>query len=385
MTLKIITDQGIYGLGDATLNGREKAVATYLEEYCIPCLIGRDAFQIEDIWQYFYQGAYWRRGPVTMTAISAIDTALWDIKGKALDTPVYNLIGGKSRNCVRVYTHADGRDVEETVEKVGEQKHAGFTAVRAQCGIPGLKEVYGVAKDNKPYEPAGRGLPKESAWDTEKYLNHIPKLFRRLRDVYGDDLLLLHDAHHRCTPVEAARLGKMLEPYHLFWIEDVVTGELQEGLRYVRQQTTSPLAIGEVFNSVYDYTTLITEQLIDYIRTPVAHIGGISHLLKLASFAGIYHIKTGFHGATDLSPVNMAAAMHVNLAINNFGIQELMPHAPIVGEVFSTPYRLENGFMYLDESPGLGVDIDESEAKKHPYQRAYLPVNRKADGTLFPW
>ncbi|MBN1996374.1 D-galactonate dehydratase family protein, partial [candidate division KSB1 bacterium] len=283
VTLKIETDEGIYGLGDATLNGRELAVATYLEEYCLPSLLGRDPFQTEDIWHYFYRGAYWRRGPVTMTAISAIDTALWDIKGKALNTPVYNLIGGKSRNKILVYAHADGRDIEETIDKVGAKIEDGFLAVRAQSGIPGVKDVYGVSKDAKPYEPANRGLPKESVWDNEKYLNHVPKLFQRLRTVYGDGIHLLHDAHHRCTPIEAARLAKELEPFHLFWLEDAVPAELQEGFRLIRRHSTTPLAVGEVFNSLYDYTTLFSEQLIDYFRTPVVHGGGITHILKVAA------------------------------------------------------------------------------------------------------
>ncbi len=385
VTLKIKTDAGIIGCGDATLNGREKAVATYLEEYCFPSLIGRDPFQTEDIWHYFYRGAYWRRGPVTMTAIAAIDMALWDIKGKALETPVYNLIGGKSRDKVLVYTHADGRDLEEAADKVGQRMDEGFLAVRAQCGIPGVPDTYGVAKDAKPYEPAGRGLPKESVWDTEKYLNHIPKLFLRLRQTYDDDVHLLHDAHHRCTPIEAARLAKELEPYHLFWLEDAVAGELQESFRLIRQHSTTPLAIGEVFNSIYDYTTFFTEQLIDFFRMSVVHGGGITHLLKVAAMAGVYHIKTGFHGATDLSPIALAAALHVNVAINNFGIQELMPHLPIVNEVFKVNYQYKNGYMSIDDSPGLGIEFDEDAAAKFPYQRAFLPINRKSDGTLFHW
>lgn len=383
--LKIFTDQGIYGLGDATLNGREKAVAAYLEEYCIPALIGKNPSNIEDIWHYFYKGVYWKRGAVTMTAISAIDMALWDIKGKALNTPVYNLIGGMSRDRVLVYCHADGKDIDETVDKVGKKIEDGFIAIRVQSGIPGLESTYGVAKGNKPYEPAEKGLPREDLWDTSKYLNFTPKLFEKVRSVYGNDIHILHDMHHRCTPIEAARLAKEVEPYHLFWLEDPVSGELQEGLRLIRQHSTTPIAIGEVFNSVYDYTTLITGQLIDYIRMPIVHGGGITHLLKVAAFASIYHINTGFHGATDLSPVNLAATLHFNFAINNFGIQEYMPHQEIVHDVFSHHYSYNKGFMYIEDKPGLGVDIDEEKAKKYPYSTASLPVNRKLDGTMFYW
>ena len=385
VTLKVETDAGVHGLGDATLNGREKAVVAYLEEHCIPALVGRDPAQIEDIWHYFYRGAYWRRGPVTMTAISAIDMALWDIKGKALGTPLYNLIGGKSRDRVLVYAHATGRELGETVEQVGRALGSGFVAVRAQSGVPGLQDVYGVAREGKPYEPAHRGLPEEHRWDTAKYLRSVPALFGALRDAYGDEPHLLHDAHHRCSPTEAARLARELEPFHLFWLEDPVAAELQEGLRRVRAHSTTPLAIGEVFNSVYDLTTLVTEQLVDYLRMPIAHGGGVSHLLKVAAFASIYHVAIGFHGATDLSPVSLAAALHFDLAINNFGIQEYMPHAEVVREVFRTNYAFDKGYLRIDDSPGIGVDIDEDKAKLYPYEMASLPVNRKIDGTLFHW
>jgi mannonate dehydratase len=385
VTLKIFTDQGIYGLGDATLNGREKAVVSYLEDYCIPAFIGKDPRNIEDIWHYFYRGTYWKRGPVNMTAISAIDMALWDIKGKTLNTPLYNLLGGKSRDKLLVYAHANGKTLEETIDTLGKEMEKGYVAVRLQSGIPGMAHTYGVPKGDKPYEPAQKGLPPEESWDTSKYLNFIPSLFEKARSVYGNDIHLLHDVHHRCTPIEAARLAKELEPFHLFWLEDPVSGELQEGLRLLRKHSTTPIAIGEVFNSVYDYTTLITEQLIDFVRMPLVHGGGITHLQKVAAFASVYHIQTGFHGATDLSPVNMAAALHFGTAINNFGIQEHMPHQEIVSDVFSINYSFEKGYMTIGDQPGIGVDLDEEKAKKYPYEMACLPVNRKSDGTLFYW
>jgi mannonate dehydratase len=385
VTLKIETDEGIYGLGDGTLNGRELAVVSYLTEHVIPCLIGRDPFQTEDIWQYLYHGAYWRRGPVTMSAIAAVDIALWDIKGKALNTPVYNLLGGKSRNGVLVYAHANGADIEQTIDAVDKQIELGYLAVRAQSGIPGLASTYGVAKGNKPYEPAERGLPSESLWSTEKYLRHVPELFERLRQQFGEDVHLLHDCHHRLTPIEAARLGKELEPYHLFWMEDPVPAELQEGFSVIRQHTTTPIATGEVLNTIWDAQDLIRKQWIDYIRMTLVHAGGFTHLKKVADFAALFHVRTGCHGATDLSPVCMAAALHFDLAIHNFGIQEHMPHNEETDAVFPHHYSLESGYMYPGDAPGLGVEIDEKLAAKYPYQRAYLPVNRKLDGTLFDW
>ena len=385
VTLKITTDEGIYGLGDATLNGRELAVASYLSDHVVPCLIGRDPFQTEDIWQYLYRGAYWRRGPVTMTALAAVDTALWDIKGKALNTPVYNLLGGKSRKDVLVYGHANGGDIEETIDQVARYKEMGYLAIRAQSGIPGLPSTYGVAQDKFFYEPAEKGLPPENSWSSEKYLVHVPKLFEALRAKFGDELHLLHDVHHRLTPIEAARLGKALEPYHLFWLEDPVPAELQEGFRIIRRHTTTPLAVGEVFNTVWDAHILITEQLIDYLRMTVVHGGGITHLKKTAALAEIYHVQTGCHGATDLSPVAMAAALHFDISINNFGIQEYMRHTQETDEVFPHTYTFNNGCLHPGDGPGLGVDYDEKLAAKFPYERAYLPINRKLDGTMYNW
>ncbi len=385
VTLKIETDEGIYGLGDGTLNGRELAVVSYLNDHVVPCLIGRDPFQTEDIWQYFYRGAYWRRGPVTMSAIAAVDMALWDIKGKALNTPVYNLLGGKSRNGVMVYGHANGKDIEQTAEEVARYMEMGYLAVRAQAGIPGLPSTYGVSKDRLFYEPAEKGLPPENLWSTEKYLNHVPKLFEKLRVQFGSDLHLLHDAHHRLTPIEAGRLGKALEPFHLFWLEDPVPAELQEGFKIIRQHTTTPIAVGEVFNTIWDAQQLITNQWIDYIRMTLVHSGGFTHLRKVADLAALYHVQTGCHGATDLSPVSLAAALHFDIAINNFGIQEYMRHTPETDAVFPHTYSFNKGYMHPGDGPGLGVEYDEKLGATYPYERAYLPVNRKLDGTMYNW
>ena len=385
VTLKLVTEDGVQGLGDATVNGRELAVVHYLQDHLVPLLIGRDARRIEDTWQYLYKGAYWRRGPITMAAIGAVDTALWDIAGKAMGVPGYRLLGGASREGVTVYGHANGADVDGAMSAVAEHLRLGYKAVRIQSGVPGLKGTYGVAKGKLPYEPAEKGLPPESDWNTDAYLSFAPRLFERARQEFGPDLPLLHDVHHRLTPIEAARLGKALEPYHLFWLEDAVPAELQEGFRLIRQHTTTPLAVGEVFNTVYDCHQLIEEQLIDYIRMAVVHSGGITHLRKVAHLAEIHHVRTGCHGATDLSPVCMAAALHFDLAIHNFGIQEHMPHTELTDRVFPHAYRFEDGMLFPGEAPGLGVDVDEALCAQHPYERAYLPVSRKLDGTLHSW
>lgn len=385
VTLKILTDQGVYGIGDATLNGRELSVVSYLNDHVIPCIIGMDPRKIEDIWQYLYRGAYWRRGPVTMSAIAAVDTALWDIKAKMANMPLYDLLGGKSREAILVYGHANGADIDETTAEVGKYIDLGYKAIRAQTGVPGIKDAYGVGRGKMYYEPADAALPSKTIWDTKKYLNHIPKLFEKLRAEYGFDHHLLHDGHHRMTPIEAAGLGKALEPYQLFWLEDATPAENQEAFKLIRQHTTTPLAVGEIFNTIWDCKDLIQNQLIDYIRTTVVRAGGISHLRRIADLASLYQIKTGSHGATDLSPVTMGAALHFDSWVPNFGIQEYMRHTPETDAVFPHNYYFENGYLYPSDNIGHGVDIDEELAAKYPYKPAFLPVARLEDGTMWNW
>lgn len=385
VTLRLETAGGLVGLGDATLNGRELAVASYLEDHVCPLLIGRDAAAIEDTWQYLYKGAYWRRGPVTMSAIAAVDTALWDIKGKAAGMPVYELLGGKTRDGVLVYGHANGRDVAEAVEATAWYLEQGYRAVRVQSGIPGLESAYGVGKGTLWYEPAETGSPPVQVWSTEAYLRFAPTLLQTVRDTLGFDFHLLHDVHHRLTPVQAAGLGKRVEDCALFWLEDPVQAELQDSFRLIRQHTTTPLAVGEVFNSIWDCRQLISEQLVDYIRASVAHTGGITHLRRIAALAELYDVRTGCHGATDLSPVAMAAALQFDVSIPNFGIQEYMRHTPETDEVFPHEYRFDDGYLHPGDAPGLGVSLDEELAGRFPYRRASLPVCRNLDGSLQSW
>jgi mannonate dehydratase len=386
VTLKLTTSDGVVGLGDATLNGRELGVVAYLREHVAPLLMERDADRIEDTWQYLYKGAYWRRGPVTMAAIGAVDTALWDIKAKVACLPLYQLLGGASRSGVTLYAHASGRDVEELNERVGERLEQGYRAVRAQVTVPGYGDLYGITEEGKPYEPAERAArPPEHLWSTEAYLRFAPRMLESVREAHGFEFSLLHDAHHRLTPIEAARLGRDLEPCRLFWLEDPVPAELQDGFRLIREHTTSPIAVGEVFNSLWDADRLITEQLIDYLRAAVTHAGGISHLRKIAALAEPYHVKMGCHGPTDLSPITMAASAHFNLAVHNFGLHEHVPHGSETEEVFPHAYEIADGMLHPGEEPGHGATIDEEAADRFPYEPAYLPVNRLEDGTLHSW
>ena len=310
-----------------------------------------------------------------MTAIAAVDMALWDIRGKAANVPVYQLLGGASREAVMVYGHANGKDIEDTVAAVGAVRSSmGYKAIRAQSAFPASPGP--TAWQGRDALRAGGAGPaaRERLEHRRVPRASCPSSSRALRKEFGPDLHLLHDVHHRLTPIEAGRLGKALEPYHLFWMEDAVPAELQEGFRLIRQHTTTPLAVGEVFNTIYDCQPLIQEQLIDYIRMTVVHAGGLTHLRKIANLAELYHVRTGCHGATDLSPVCMAAALHFDLAVHNFGIQEYMRHSR--RDRPRVPARLSLRGRHAcipGDAPGLGVDIDET-----PGREASLPARLPA-------
>jgi mannonate dehydratase len=388
VTLKILTDEGIYGLGDATLNCRETLPAKYLEDYLIPCLIGKDPRNSEDIWQYFYRGAYFRGGPISMAAIGAIDMALWDIKGKIAGLPVYQLLGGKSREGALVYAHATGHDLDDLLETIAHYQSQGYKAVRVQCGIPGMpKGGYGIAAqddDSKHFITQFGSLPDEEIWDTDKYLRYMPTVFEKIRERFGDDLKVLHDVHHRLSPREAAAFAKEIEKFRLFWMEDPTPAEDQSALRLLRQHTTIPIAIGEVFNSVWDCKQLIEEELIDFIRVSVTYAGGITHVRRIVELAALHHVRTGFHGAPSHSPISMAAQGHINVWAPNFGIQEyLVLGTAECDALFPSDHCYKDGLFLISDAPGLGVDFDESEAKRYSYKRQYHPVVRLEDGTLW--
>jgi mannonate dehydratase len=385
VTLKITTADGVVGWGDATLNGRELAVASYLRDHVAPLLIGRDPARIEDTWQYLYRGVYWRRGAVTMAAIGAVDVALWDIKGKVTGQPVYQLLGGAVRDRILCYTHATGWDIPGLLDSIDAKRAAGFQAIRAQTGVPGLEKVYGVSRDTA-YEPAGRGAaPVEEIWDTDAYLRYAPVALAAAREHAGPEIKLLHDVHHRLTPQQAARLGRELEPLDLFWLEDVTPAENQEVLRLIRQHTTVPLAIGEVFTTVWDFQQLITEQLIDFVRAAVPHAGGISHLRRIAALAEIWQVRLGPHGPSDVSPIALGASLHLGLATPNFAIQEYMGYADPVHEVFPHAWQYDDGHLHPGEIVGIGVEVDEKLAARFEYEPAYLPVARRRDGSMTDW
>ena len=270
------------------------------------------------------------------------------------------------------------------LDDVARFRDLGYRAVRAQAAVPDIGGTYGVRKGTV-YEPAASSLPDEQPWSTEAYLNFAPTYLEAVRDRFGFDFHLLHDVHHRLTPIEAARFGKAVEDCRLFWMEDPTPAENQEAFRLIRQHTTTPIAVGEALSSIWDVQHLITEQLIDYVRTTVVHAGGITHLRRIFDLAALYQVRTGSHGATDLSPITQAAAVHLDLTVPNFGIQEYMAHAEETMEVFRSEVRFEDGMLDTAEVPGLGVEYDEKAAERFPYEPRYLPVARRLDGSIHDW
>lgn len=389
VTLKIMTDQGVYGLGDATLNNRETLPAKYLEEYLVPALIGMDPRNSEDIWQYLYRGAYFRRGPIAMAAFGAIDMALWDIKGKLANMPIYQLLGGKSREGAMVYAHATGADLEDLMDSISFYREQGYKAVRVQCGVPGMPSAsYGVSEtkgDVENYITDFSGIrPKVEIWDTDRYMRYMPGALAEIRARFGPDLKILHDVHHRLLPREAAEFAKAVEPVGLYWLEDPTPAEDQDALTLVRQHSTVPIAIGEVFNSIWDCNKLIEKELIDFIRVAVTYAGGITPVKRIVDLAGMHNVRTGFHGAPSHSPLSMAAQAQINAWAPNFGIQEyLVLGTPECDALFPSEHYLENGLFHVSDAPGLGVDFDEQEAERYSYKPGSHPVVRLEDGTLW--
>lgn len=392
VVVKVETNQpGLYGLGCATFAYRHLAVKTLVEEYLDPLLKGRDAENIEELWQLMHQNGYWRNGPIENNAISGVDMALWDIKGKMAGMPVYQLFGGKCREGIPVYRHADGRDLEELCENILRFKEMGIQTIRCQCGGYG-GDSYGETPSSAP-EGAKPGI----YLDSKSYIKNTVKLFEGIRNKIGYEMNLVHDVHERISPVEAIRLARLLEPYDLFFLEDPVPIEQTEWLRQLRNQTCIPIAEGELFNNPVEWKTLIAEHLIDYIRVHISQVGGITPARKLQIFAEQFGVKTAWHGPGDMSPLAHAANIHIDLAAQNFGVQEWSgieppnfviqelkgPHGALL-EVFPGLPEYRNGYVYANEKPGLGVDLDEKEAAKYPCEKTVTlwTQTRKKDGSL---
>ncbi len=378
VVVKVFTDEGIYGVGEGTLNGNEIVVARYLE-HIKELLIGQDPRNIEDLWHFLYRSGYWRTGPLLKAALAAIDFALWDIKGKIANLPVYQLLGGASRKGVLVYGHAGGRDPKEVEDSVRSFIERGYKVIRCQMGGYGGS---GILRHEPPPRP---GIPSTAIFEPARYLIEVPQMFEHLRNALGMEVELCHDVHEQLTPTEAAWLAKRLEPYRLFFLEDPVTPEEREGLRLIRQSCTTHLAMGELFTDRDECLPLFQERLLDYIRIAPLHVGGITEARKIMVLAEPFSVKSAFHGAGDLGPISQAAAVHLQMVIPNFGVQEWTDFRSreLLCEIFPIPCEFREGYVYPNEAPGLGIDFNEEVAQKYPYKPHYMPILRRADGTLW--
>ncbi len=358
IVVKVETSEpGLYGLGCATFAYRHKAVACMVDDYLKPLLVGRDVSRIEDLWQTMNHNAYWRNGPVENNAISGVDMALWDIKGKMAGMPVYDLLGGKCREAAAVYRHADAPTLEGLTEKVRAFMADGLRHIRVQWGGYGGKAV-------RDFAPAGS--EEGIYYDPDGYVRSTTTMFAHLRKELGFEIELLHDVHERIAPSEAIRLAKALEPYRLFFLEDILSPEQGEWFRQVRAQCAIPLAQGELFNNPHEWERLVADRLIDFIRVHISQIGGITPARKLATLCEAFGIRTAWHGPGDVSPIGHAANVHLDLACPNFGIQEWAGINEVLMEVFPGSPELRGGYVHLNGKPGLGIDMDEKLAAKYP-------------------
>ncbi len=351
----------LYGLGCATFTWRYKAVIPAIQEYICPMLIGRSVYNTEDIWQTMMGSSYWRNGPVLNNAISGVDEALWDIKGKIAGLPLYELFGGKCREGVAVYKHADGNTIEEVTENLHVLQEQGYRYIRCQMGTYGGTMNGAPQKLNKP-----ENAPDGMYYSPKRYMQSTVKLFEKVRNDIGWDVELLHDIHERLTPIDTLNLVKEFEQFKMFYVEDALRPDQVGYFEKLRNHTTTPLAMGELFTNSLEWKTIIQNQWIDYIRVHISDIGGLTPARKLAAFSEAYQVRTAWHGPNDLSPVGMTAQMHLDLSSPNFGIQEFAGFNEAEEEVFPGCPQIRNGYAYLNDKPGIGVDFDEEKAKKYP-------------------
>ena len=386
VVVKVLTSEpGLYGLGCATFTQRALVVQTAVDQYLKPFLIGRDVDEIEDIWQSSFVSSYWRNGPVLFNAMSGVDMALWDIKGKRANMPVYQLLGGKCRQGAAVYFHASGRDFNELETNARQAMERGYRHVRVQVAVPGTA-TYGAPGTRSDSQGSGPTNPI-AVWDPSAYCRIVPKMFEHLRAKLGDEVELLHDVHERISPNQAINLCRELEKYRLFFLEDPLPPEENDHFKLLRQQTSIPIAMGELFNTQQEYVPLIANRLIDYIRIHMSQIGGLSIARKVAALSEFFGVKTAWHGPGDCSPVGHAASLALELASYNFGIHEGGTFPPETREVFPGCPDIRDGYLFATEAPGFGIDCDEKLAAKFPFPAGRTfdynwGTTRQRDGTV---
>lgn len=376
--VKIETDEGIYGVGDASLNGREQAVADLIDGYFSSMLVGRDPGQIEDFWQLAYRGSYWRGGNIVMSALCGIDMALWDILGKQCGKPLYALLGGKVRDKVLCYSHVLGKTQADKIAQAAEYvQQRGLKVIRLRAGLPAACGTFGTTADQL--------TPVVEPWTPEEEMESTIEYFVKVREAVGNKVGIIYDLHERFSPDQAVRVIRELEPYHPFFIEDPVAPDNPDSLRYVREKTCAPLAFGELYKSRWECLPTITNRWADYIRCDIIRIGGITEARKLSALAETYDIKTAWHGPNDVSPITHAVNWHLNVSAYHFGIQEDGTTDGLIKQVIQGGPFYRDGYLQMEDRPGIGCDIDEEAARQYPFRKSYLPICRSSDGSLKTW
>ncbi len=397
VAVKVITDQdGLYGWGCGTYTQRADLVVMAVEKYLKPFLVGKPADRIDDTWQACYNSSYWRNSGVLNNAISGVDQALWDIKGRQAGMPVYQLLGGKCREAADCYGHAGGTEIPEIIDSAKKYMDQGFRHVRIQFGIPGQAAYGSRGAVGQPMASTKGGLVpplhKAPVFSPNDYCRRALKVFEAARKELGDEVELLHDTHERITPTQAIQLAKDLEQFRMFFLEDPLSPEDIAYYKHIRQACTTPIAMGELFNSPHEWIPLVHDRLIDYIRVHVSQMGGLTPCRKMAAMCETYGVRTAWHGPGDVSPMGHAANIALDLACYNFGVQEWSPFGERTQEVFSGVPTMKDGYAYANEAPGWGIEVNETAAKKYPFgygeqgERGRLNGGwgevRKKDGTI---
>jgi len=387
VVVKVLTDEpGLYGVGCATHRERPLAVAAAIEQYLKPFLIGRQCDEIEDIWQSAYVSSYFRSGVTLNNALSGIDGALWDILGKRAGAPVYKLLGGKVRAAVPVYGHASAVDLPALEERVREWISRGYRHVRVQLATPGFSGygVSGAKTSEQVQKMRPEGVSPSPVYEPTPYVNNTIRMFEHLRAKLGFEVELLHDVHERVPPAQALQLAKALEPYRLFFLEDPFAPEDVGWFQILRQQTTTPLAMGELFVNRQEWLPLVANRWIDFIRIHISAVGGLTMARKIAACCEFFNVRTAWHGPANVSPVGHAVNLHLDLATYNFGIQEQTLFSEAERELFPGTPEIKGGYMYSNDRPGLGIDIDEKLAAKFPFKTpgGSRGNDRRLDGTI---
>jgi mannonate dehydratase len=375
--VKVLTNEkGLFGLGCSTFTQRIEAVALCVDRYLKPFLAGKDPSNIEDIWRSSMVNSYWRNGPVLNNAVAGVDMALWDIKGKMAGMPCYELWGGKSREGAAVYVHANGREKEEVSARATQFVEQGFQHVRCQLG--GYRGTRGDGIEGPT------GAPPGEYFDPKEKLRLIPELFSHLRRRLGEDVELLYDVHERLAPVDALWLAKALEPYRLFFLEDMFAPEDIDWFVHARAQCATPLAMGELFSHPQEIVPLVSRRLIDFIRVHPSDMGGASPALRIAHLCEYFGVRTAWHGPGDVSPVGMAVNVHMDVTVNNFGIQEWAFRSESEQEIFHGIPEVREGYVYPNDRPGWGIDFDEKLASRYPVDNKPVEwtVSRLPDGSM---